>query len=73
MLDIAYSSSSNCSRSLDNQELPELRAHSCKIRPILQKKGENLDFRLFFEFESLNMLDIADYDRTNGSGPLHNQ
>ena len=51
MLDIAYSSSSNCSRSLDNQELPELRAHLCKIRPILQKKGENLDFRLFFGFE----------------------
>ena len=51
MLDIAYSSSTNCSRSLDNQELPELRAHLCKIRPILQKKGENLDFRLFFGFE----------------------
>ena len=51
MLDIAYSSSSNCSRSLDNQELPELRAHLCKIRPILQKKGENLDFRHFFGFE----------------------
>ena len=32
------------------------------MRSILQKKGENLDFRLFFEFESLNMLDIADYD-----------
>ena len=48
MLDIAYSSSTNCSRSLDNQELPDLRAKLCKMRSILQKKGENLDFRLFF-------------------------
>ena len=42
------------------------------MRSILQKKGENLDFRLFLEFESLNMLDIADDDGTNGSGLLHN-
>ena len=38
MLDIAYSSSTNCSRSLDHQELPDPRAQKCKIRPILQKK-----------------------------------
>ena len=48
MLDIAYSSSTNCFRSLDNQELPNLRAKWCKMRPIMQKKCENLDFRLFF-------------------------
>ena len=48
MLDIAYSSSSNCSRSLDNQELPDLRAKLCKMMPILQKKIKNLDFRRFF-------------------------
>ena len=40
------------------------------MRPILQKKGENVDFRLFFEFDCLNMLDIADFDSTNGSGLL---
>ena len=48
MLDIAYSSSTYCSRSLENQELPDLRAKWCKMRPIMQKKCENLDFRLFF-------------------------
>ena len=48
MLDIAYSSSTNCSRSLDNQELPDLRAKLCKMMPILQKKIKNLDFRRFF-------------------------
>ena len=42
------------------------------MRPILQKKGENLDFTLFFEFECLNMHDITDYDSTNGSGLLRN-
>ena len=72
MFHIAYKDSTNCSRRLDNQQLPVLRAKLSKMRSILQKKGENLDFRLFFEFESLNMLDIADYDRTNGSGLLHN-
>ena len=35
-----------------------------------EKKGENVDFRLFFEFDCLNMLDIADFDSTNGSGLL---
>ena len=49
MLDIAYSSSTNGSRSLDNQESPDLRAKWCKMRPIMQKKCENLDFRLFFQ------------------------
>ena len=33
----------------------------------MQRKGENLDCGLFFEFECLNMLDIADFDRSNGS------
>ena len=45
---IAYSSSTNCSRSLDNQEIPNLRAKWSKMRPIMRKKYENLDFRLFF-------------------------
>ena len=48
MHDIAYFSSNNCSRSLDNQEIPDSIAKLCKTRPILQKKTENLDFRLFF-------------------------
>ena len=73
MFHIAYYDSTNCSRPLDNQWLPELRAELCKMRPILQKKGENLDFTLFFEFECLNMLDITDYDSTNGSGLLCNR
>ena len=42
------------------------------MRPILQKKGENLDFRLFFEFKCLNMLVNADYDSTNGFVPFSN-
>ena len=37
-----------------------------------EEKGENLDLHYFFEFECLNMHDIADYDSTTGSGPLRN-
>ena len=37
-----------------------------------EKKVKILISDTFFEFECLNMLDIADYDRTNGSGLLHN-
>ena len=48
MHDIADYDSTNCSRPLDHQQLPVLRAKLFKMRPILQKKGENLDFRLFF-------------------------
>ena len=72
MLDIADYDSTNGSTPLDNQWLPDLRAKLCKMRPILPKKGENLNFTLFFEFECLNMLDIADYDSPNGSGLLRN-
>ena len=71
MFHIACYDSTNCSRPLGNQLLPVLRAGLSKMRSILQKKGGNLYFRLFFEFESLNTLAIADYDRTNGSGLLH--
>ena len=42
--------------------------HNAKWGQFYRRKGENLDFRLFFEFECLNMLDIADYDRSNDSG-----
>ena len=45
MFHIACYDSSNCSKPLDNQLLPELRAVLFKMTPILQKKGENLDFR----------------------------
>ena len=73
MLDIAYSSSTNCSRSLDNQELPDLRAKLCKMRPILKKKKlKILILDYFFEFECLNKLDNADYDSINGSTPPDN-
>ena len=47
-LEIADYDSTNCSAPLDNQESPDLRAKWCKMRPIMQKKCENLDFRLFF-------------------------
>ena len=37
-----------------------------------EKKVKILILHYFFEFECLNMHDIADYDSTNGSGLLHN-
>ena len=39
MLDIAYSSSTNGSRSLDNQESPDLRAKWCKMRLNMRKNN----------------------------------
>ena len=50
MVDIAYSSSTNGYLSLDNHQLPDMRVKSCKMRPILLKKSQNLDFWLFFRF-----------------------
>ena len=44
MVDIAYSSSTNGYLSLDNHQLPDMRVKSCKMRPILLKKSQNLDF-----------------------------
>ena len=60
MLDIAYSSSTNGYLSLDNQQLPDMRVKSCKMRPS------------FLDFESLNMLGTADYDIIYGSRPPDN-
>ena len=37
-----------------------------------EKKVKMLILDYFSEFECLNMLYIADYDSTNGSGLLHN-
>ena len=37
-----------------------------------EKKVKILILDYFFEFECLNMLDITDYDSTNGSELLHN-
>ena len=48
MLDNADYDSTNGSSLFGNQELLSLRAKWCKMRPIMQKKCENLDFRLFF-------------------------
>ena len=44
MLDNAYYGSTSCSKPLEKQKLPDWRAKSCKMRPILQKKSQNLDF-----------------------------
>ena len=63
-----YYDSSNCSTPLDNHLLPELGAELFKRRPFLQKK--RILILDHFESECLNMLDITDYDRTNGSGLL---
>ena len=35
---------------------------------LLKKKVKMLILDYFFEFDCLNMLDIADFDSTNGSG-----
>ena len=67
MLDIAYSSSTNYSRSLENQELPDLRAKICKMWPIMCKKIKFLIFDRFFDFECLKMMDIAENDSINCS------
>ena len=37
-----------------------------------EKKVKILILHYFFEFECLNMHDIADHDSTNGSGLLRN-
>ena len=44
MLDTAYYGSTSCSKPLEKQKLPDWRAKSCKMRPIMQKKSQNLDF-----------------------------
>ena len=67
MLDTKDYDSANGSRPLENQQLPDLRAELCKMRPILQKKAKILIFDYFLDFECLKMLGTADYDRINGS------
>ena len=52
---------------------PEGKILQNEVNFATKKNVENLHVRLFFEFECLNMLDIADCDRTNGSGFLHNR
>ena len=39
----------------------------------MRKKIKISIFDQFFDFECLNMMDIADYDRANGSGLFDNK